>query len=403
MDAVLSNVRLATMKAGAGPYGAVGANAVAFEAGRIAWIGDGASAPQATRRIDGAGRWLTPGLIDCHTHLVHAGNRARELEMRLGGVSYEAIARAGGGINATVAATRAASEDELVAQALPRLRRLVDEGVTVVEIKSGYGLDIDNELKMLRAARRLGELLPVTVRTTLLALHAVPREYEGRADTYVEFVCDKLIPTVARARLADAMDGFCDRIGFTPSQTERAFRTAREYALPIKLHAEQLSNQHGAELAARYGALSADHLEYVDEQGVAAMARAGTVAVLLPGAFFYLRETRSPPIDLLRKHGVPMAIATDMNPGTSPYSSLLLMLNMACASFRLTPEEALAGVTREAARALGMQDTHGTLEPGKAADAVLWDIDHPAELAYSFGAHQPGAIFRNGVETRRAP
>jgi imidazolonepropionase len=399
MDAVLTNVRLATMQAQATRYGATSANAIAFDAGRIAWIGDAGAAPPSGRRFDGAGRWLTPGLIDCHTHLVHGGNRAREFEMRLTGASYEEIARAGGGINATVAATRAATEDELVAQALPRLRRLVEEGVTVVEIKSGYGLDIDNELKMLRAARRLGQLLPVTVRTTLLALHAVPRDYDGRPDKYVEFVCEKLIPTVARTRLADAMDGFCDRIGFTPAQTERAFRTAREYGLPLKLHAEQLSNQGGAELAARFGALSADHLEYADEAGVAAMAKAGTVAVLLPGAFFYLREKQLPPVELLRKHQVPIAIATDNNPGTSPYASLLLMMNMGCSAFLLTPEEALAGVTREAARALGMQDTHGTLEPGKAADAVLWDIDHPAELAYSFGTHRPAAVFRNGHET----
>ena len=399
MDAVLFNVRLATMMAGAAPYGASGADAIAFDAGRIAWIGDAGAAPQSGRRIDGEGRWLTPGLIDCHTHLVHGGNRAREFEMRLTGTSYEEIARAGGGINATVAATRAASEDELVAQALPRLTRLAAEGVTVVEIKSGYGLDIDNEIKMLRAARRLGELFPVTVRTTLLALHAVPRDYEGRADEYVEFVCGQLIPAVARTGLADAVDGFCERIGFTPAQTERALRAAREHGLPVKLHAEQLSNQRGAELAARFGALSADHLEYVDEAGVAAMARAGTVAVLLPGAFFFLREKQLPPVELLRKHRVPIAVATDNNPGTSPYSSLLLMLNMACSAFLLTPEEALAGVTREAARALGMLDSHGTLEPGKAADAVLWDIEHPAELAYSFGTHRPAAVFRNGVET----
>lgn len=399
MDAVLTNVRLATMTAHPAAYGALAAGAIAFREGRIEWIGEAGEAPRSGRRFDGAGRWLTPGLIDCHTHLVHAGNRAREFEMRLKGTSYEEIARAGGGINATVAATRAASEDELVAQALPRLRRLVEEGVTVVEIKSGYGLDIDNELKMLRAARRLGQMLPVTVRTTLLALHAVPKDYEGRADKYVEFVCKKLIPVVARTKLADAMDGFCDRIGFTPAQTERAFRAAREHGLPLKLHAEQLSNQHGAELAARFGALSADHLEHVDEAGVAAMARAGTVAVLLPGAFFFLRERQLPPVELLRKHRVPIAIATDNNPGTSPYSSLLLMLNMACSAFLLTPEEALAGVTREAARALGMQDTHGTLEPGKCADAVLWNIDHPAELAGSFGAHRPAAVFRAGIET----
>ena len=395
MDLVISNARLATMAAGA-PYGETRADAIAFRDGRIAWIGEGRAAPPSTSRIDAGGAWLTPALVDCHTHLVHAGNRAQEFEMRLGGRSYEEIARAGGGINATVAATRAASEEELVAQALPRLRSLAAEGVGVVEIKSGYGLDIGNEMKMLRAARRLGELAAVTVRTTLLALHAVPREYDGNADEYVDYVCEDMIPAVARAHLADAVDVFCDRIGFTAAQTERAFRAARDHRLPVKLHAEQLSNQGGAALAARYSALSADHLEHLDEEGVVAMARAGTVAVLLPGAFFFLRETQLPPIALLRHHRVPMAVATDTNPGTSPYASLLLMINLACTAFRLTPDEALAGVTREGARALGMQSSHGTLEVGKAADAVLWDIGHPAELAYSFG-HRPRAIFRAGL------
>ena len=392
MDLLLADTRL---------YGHGGADAIAFDGARIAWIGSTREAPRAARRIDCEGRWLTPGLIDCHTHLVHAGNRAREFEMRLAGRTYEEIARAGGGIVSTVAATRAASEEDLVREALPRLQALVDEGVTVVEIKSGYGLDLEGELKMLRAARRLGELLPVTVRTTLLALHALPAEYRGRADEYVDFACRELIPAAAAAGLADAVDGFCERIAFTPAQTERAFAAARAHGLPVKLHAEQLSNQRGAELAARYGALSADHLEYVDEPGVAAMAASGTVAVLLPGAFFFLREKQLPPVELLRKHRVPIAIATDNNPGTSPYASLLLMLNMACTCFALTPEEALAGVTRHAARALGMQATHGTLEVGKAADAVLWNVEEPAELAYSFGAHRPHAIFRAGHEARR--
>lgn len=400
MDLVLSNVRLATMQPGERPYGEIAADAIAFEDGRIAWIGEAREAPRGTHRIDGEGRWLTPGLIDCHTHLVHAGERAREFEMRLAGTSYEDIARAGGGINATVAATRAASEDELVAQSLPRLRRLVEDGATVVEIKSGYGLDIDNELKMLRAARRLGERMPVTVRTTLLALHAVPPEYAGRGDAFVDFACEHLVPAVARAGLADAVDAYCDRIGFSIAQVERVLRAARSFGLPLKLHAEQLSNQGGAQLAARYGALSADHLEHLDEEGVVALARAGTVAVLLPGAFFHLRETRPPPVALLRRHGVPIAVATDNNPGTSPYASLLLMLNMACNAFRLTPEEALAGVTREAARALGLQRSHGTLAPGRAADALLWDIGHPAELAYAYGEHRPARVFRGGAETR---
>jgi imidazolonepropionase len=394
MDAVLTNVRLATM---AGPgYGESDADAIAFERGRIAWIGASAAAPSAPR-IDAGGRWATPALVDCHTHLVYAGNRAREFEQRLAGASYEDIARAGGGINATVKATRAASEDELVAAALPRLKSLVEEGVTVVEIKSGYGLDVDSELRMLRAARRLGRELPVTVRTTLLALHALPPEFAGRADDYVDYVCREMIPAAARERLADAVDGFCERIGFTAAQTGRAFEAARAHGLPVKLHAEQLSNQRGAALAARFGALSADHLEYVDEEGIAAMARAGTVAVLLPGAFFFLRETQQPPVERLRAHGVPIAIASDHNPGTSPYSSLLLMMNMACTAFRLTPAEALAGVTREAARALGMDGTHGTLEVGKAGDVILWDVAHPAELAYSYGTHRPHPVYRAGV------
>lgn len=406
------------MQAGGAPYGVGAADAIAFDRGRIAWIGNRDQVDGELRAIaindhlhrgvphskaqviDCEGRWLTPGLIDCHTHLVHGGNRVREFVMRLEGADYEAIANAGGGINATVMATRAASEEALAAQALPRLRALVDEGVTIVEVKSGYGLDIGNELKMLRVARRLGEQLPVTIRTTLLALHAVPAEFAGRVDAYVDFVCTQLIPAVARAGLADAVDGFCERIGFTTGQIERVFRVAGEHGLPVKLHAEQLSNQRGAALAASFGALSADHLEHVDEQGVAAMAAAGTVAVLLPGAYFFLREKQPPPIALLRKHGVAMAIASDNNPGTSPYASLLLMLNMACTAFCLTPAEALAGVTRNAARALGLGDTHGTLAVGKVADAVLWDVEDPSELAYSFGAHRPAAIFRGGVATK---
>lgn len=402
MDVVLSNVRLATMAANGMAYGvAPGANAIAFDGGRIAWLGPRAEAPAARRLADAGGRWLTPALIDCHTHLVHAGNRAREFEMRLAGATYEEIARGGGGIAATVAATRSASDQELLDQALPRLERLAAEGVAVVEIKSGYGLDLENELKMLRVARRLAERVPVTVTTTLLALHALPSDYAGRAEAYVDFVCDTLIPAAARQGLADAVDGFCERIAFSPAQVGRAFAAARAHGLPVKLHAEQLSNQGGAALAASHGALSADHLEYVEEDGVAAMAKAGTVAVLLPGAFFFLRETRLPPVELLRRHRVPIAIATDNNPGTSPYASLLLMLNMACTCFGLTPEEALAGVTREAARALGMSASHGTLEPGKAADVVLWDVDSPAELAYSYGTHRPHAIFRGGHEAPR--
>ncbi len=399
MDLVVSNLRIASLDASiAAPYGELDADAIAFEGGRIAWIGRAAAAPRARNARDGRGRWMTPGLIDCHTHLVHGGNRAREFEMRLTGISYEEIARAGGGIQSTVAATRAASEDDLVAQAMPRLQALAREGVTTVEIKSGYGLDLEGEMKMLRAARRLGEKVPVTVRTTLLALHALPREYAGRAEAYVDYACAELVPAAAREGLADAVDAFCDNIGFTPAQTERLFRVAGEHGLPVKLHAEQLSNQAGAALAARYHALSADHLEHLDEAGVNAMAASGTVAVLLPGAYFFLRETKLPPIEALRKAGVPMAVATDNNPGTSPYASLLLMLNMACTSFRLTPEEALAGVTRAAAQALGLGASHGTLAVGRAADAVLWEVEHPAQLAYSFGTHKPCAVFRGGAE-----
>lgn len=402
MDLVLRNVRLATMERGGEPYGCVPAAAIAVRDGRIAWIGPAAAAPQAARHIDGHGRWLTPALIDCHTHLVHAGNRAREFEMRLAGATYEEIAKAGGGIHATVAATRGASEGELLAQALPRARALADEGVGIVEVKSGYGLDLENELKMLRVARRLGDLVPITVRTTLLALHALPVEYRERPEAYVDFVCEALIPAAADGGLADAVDAFCERIAFSVPQVERVFEAAARHGLPVKAHAEQLSNLGGARLAARHGALSADHLEYLDEDGVAALARAGTVAVLLPGAFVFLRETQLPPIEALRRHGVAIALATDDNPGTSPYSSLLLMLNLGCSVFRLTPEEALAGVTRNAAQALGLERSHGTVAIGKSADVLLWDIGHPAELAYSFGTHRPAAIIRAG-EVLRAP
>jgi len=396
MDCVITDVRLATMEADGGPYGIADADAIAFDAGSIAWMGRSREAPAARERIDGERRWLTPGLIDCHTHLVYAGDRANEFEMRLAGATYEDIARAGGGIQSTVKATRAASEEELVASAAARAACLAAEGVTTVEVKSGYGLDLANEMKMLRAARALQEAVPVAVRATYLALHALPAEYAQRADEYVDRVCDEMIPAVAGAGLADAVDAFCDRIAFSAAQTERAFRAAREHGLRVKLHAEQLSDQGGAALAARYEALSADHLEHLDGEGVEAMARAGTVAVLLPGAFFFLRETKAPPVEGLRRHGVPIAIATDHNPGTSPYASLLLMLNMACTAFRITPDEALAGVTRNAARALGLERTHGTLSPGKAADAVLWDIDHPSQLACSYGTHRPAAIFRAG-------
>ena len=364
--------------------------------------GDLPATLRAAREHDAGGRWITPGLIDCHTHLVYAGSRAGEFEQRLNGATYEEIARAGGGIRSTVAATRAASELVLLEESKPRLRSLVTEGVTTVEIKSGYGLETGAEAKMLRVARALGNALPVTVRTTFLGAHALPPEFDGRADAYIDEICERMLPEVARAGLADAVDAFCERIGFSAAQTERVFEAARRLGLPVKLHAEQLSNQGGARLAARYGALSADHVEYIDEDDVVAMARAGTVAVLLPGAFYFLRETRVPPIELLRRHGVAMAVATDCNPGTSPMTSLLLALNMACTLFRLTPQEALAGATREAARALGLAHEGGTLEAGKVADFVLWDVDRPAELAYGIGMNPVHAVVKGGVARTRA-
>jgi imidazolonepropionase len=352
----------------------------------------------ATDERDGEGRLLTPGFIDCHTHLVYAGDRAREFELRLQGASYEDIARAGGGIRSTVRATREADEAALFAQSERRLLDLMRHGVTTVEIKSGYGLSLEHELKCLRVARALGQRHPVTVRTSLLSAHALPPEFEGRPDAYVDEIVQRILPAAAQAGLADAVDGFCETIGFSPQQTRRVFEAARAHGLPVKLHAEQLSNQQGAALAAEFGGLSADHLEHVDEAGVAAMARAGTVAVMLPGAFYFLRDTRVPPIALFRRHGVPMAVATDCNPGTSPSTHLPLMLNMACTLFRMTPAEALLGVTRHAARALGLQDTHGTVAPGKVADLCLWDVDHPAALAYAIGASPLSGRFHHGLE-----
>jgi imidazolonepropionase len=398
-DAIWVNARLATMAAG---YGTIEDGAIAVRDVRIAWVGARADLPRAlvgseTREHDAGSRWITPGLIDCHTHLVYAGSRAGEFEQRLNGASYEEIARAGGGIHSTVVATRAASEAALFDAARRRLRALAAEGVTTVEIKSGYGLEAGAEAKMLRVARALGDALPVTVCTTFLGAHALPAEFEGRADAYVDEVCERMLPEVAHARLADAVDAFCDRIGFSAAQTERVLATAKKLGLPVKLHAEQLSNQGAAQLAARYNALSADHVEYVAEADVAAMARAGTVAVLLPSAFYFLRETQVPPIALFRRHGVAMAVATDCNPGTSPMTSLLLAMNMACTLFRLTPLEALAGATREAARALGLAHEVGTLEAGKRADFVLWDVERPAELAYGIGVNPCHAVVTRGV------
>ncbi|HUD93853.1 imidazolonepropionase [Sphingobium sp.] len=383
-DTIWKSARLAAMAGSS--LGIVERGLIAAKDGMIIHAGpqDDAPALEADRVVDCGNRWITPGLIDCHTHLIHGGNRAQEFEMRLDGASYEEIARAGGGILSTMRATRAASEDALVASALPRLDALIAEGVTTVEVKSGYGLDRDSEIRMLRAARRLGAERPVDIAATFLGAHALPPEFAGDADGYIATLCDDLLPEIAALGLADAVDAFCEGIGFTPEQTDRMFAAAARHGLPVKLHAEQLSNLHGAALAARHGALSADHLEHLDETGVAAMAASGTVATLLPGAYYFVRETKLPPVDALRAAGVPIALATDCNPGTSPLTSLLLTMNMGATLFRLTVAECLAGVTRNAARALGMAD-RGTLEPGKRCDLAIWDVERPAELVYRMG------------------
>lgn len=376
------NCRAATMAEGA-PYGLIDDAAILTEGDLIRWVGPRADAPAAATH-DLGGRLVTPALIDCHTHVVHGGHRAGEFEQRLNGATYEEVARAGGGIVSTVRATRAANVEDLVASALPRIDAMIAEGVATIEIKSGYGLDVETELRMLRAARALAALRPVTIRTSFLGAHAVPAEYAGRADAYIDDVCLPALRAAHAEGLADAVDGFCEGIAFSPAQIARVFDLAKSLGLPVKLHAEQLSNLGGAALASGYQALSADHLEYLDEAGVQAMAAAGTVAVILPGAFYTLRETKAPPIALLRKHGVPMAVSTDMNPGSSPMTSLLLTMNMACTLFRMTPEEALRGATRHAARALGLLD-RGMLAPGLRADLVVWNADTPAELAYRIG------------------
>lgn len=387
-DRLITDCRLAAMTGGGAPYGAVEDGAILVRDGDIAWLGARADLPEHEAaeidRLDG--RWVTPGLIDCHTHLVFGGDRSGEFEQRLGGATYEEIARAGGGIVSSVCMTREASEDDLVASALKRLEGLKASGVTTVEIKSGYGLDRDSELKMLRAARRVGAEGGVRVSTSYLGLHAVPPEFRQDRAAYVDLAVDDILPAAHAEGLVDAVDAYCEPIAFSTDEVARLFDKARDLGLPVKLHADQLSNGGGAALSARYGALSADHVEYADEAGIAAMAKAGVVAVLLPGAFLMLRETTPPPIGAMRGHGVAMAVATDCNPGTSPVASMLAALNLACVQFRLTPEEVLAGATRNAARALGMADRIGTLEPGKAADLAVWDISRPAELCYWLGA-----------------
>ncbi|MQT60432.1 imidazolonepropionase [Pseudomonas sp. FSL R10-0399] len=383
-----------------GTYSIIEDAAIVTREGFIEWIGPRQQVPAGeyghTLGLDGA--WVTPGLIDCHTHTVFGGNRSGEFEQRLQGVSYAEIAAAGGGIASTVRATRAASEDELFASARQRLLNLLRDGVTTVEIKSGYGLSLESERKILRVIRRLGQELSVTVRSTCLAAHALPPEYKDRADDYIEHICTHMLPALAAEGLVDAVDAFCEYLAFSPEQVERVFKVAQQLGLPVKLHAEQLSSLHGSSLAARYQALSADHLEFMTEEDAVAMAQSGTVAVLLPGAFYFLRETQLPPMEALRKHGVKIAIASDLNPGTSPGLSLRLMLNMACTLFRMTPEEALAGVTQHAATALGLGESHGSLEPGKVADFVAWNIDRPADLAYWLGGDLDKRVVRNGVE-----
>ena len=398
-DALWRNVHLATMTDGSTSYGDILNGALAIKNGQIAWIGAEKDLPadaHAAETHDGQGAWLTPGLIDCHSHIVYAGNRSNEFEARLNGVAYEAIARAGGGILSTVNATRAADFDDLLAQSLPRVKRLLAEGVTTLEIKSGYGLDLDTEAKMLRVARHIGEILPVTVHTTFLGAHAVPPEYKGRADDYITYICEVMLPALQAEGLVDAVDAFCEHIGFSSEQTERVFHAAAELNLPVKLHAEQLSDQHGAALVARFNGLSADHLEYLSADGIAAMAAHGTVAVLLPGAYYFLRETKLPPLQALREAGVPMAVSTDCNPGTSPMTSLLLAMNMACTMFKMTPQEALAGTTVHAAQALGQQGRVGQLAVGQAADLALWQIARPADLAYAMGQNMCVGVIKCG-------
>ncbi|MGE4064185.1 MAG: imidazolonepropionase [Rhodospirillaceae bacterium] len=387
-EKLFRNARLATLAPGQPGLGLIEKGAIAVINGRIAYAGAEADLPADLEKCeiaDVGGRWITPGLIDCHTHLIYAGNRAHEFELRLRGASYEEIARAGGGIVSTVQQCREADQAELVRQALPRLDALMAEGATTVEVKSGYGLDLENEAKALRAARQLGRERPVTIVTTFLGAHAMPAEAKGDKRAYIDSIVNDMLPAIAREKLADAVDAFCEGIAFSPEEVTRVFAAAAAHNLPVKLHADQLSNLRGAMLAAKFKALSADHLEHTDEAGVAAMAKAGTVAVLLPGAFYFMRDTRQPPIALFRQYGVPMAVSTDSNPGTSPLTSILMAMNMAATLFRLSVDECIAGVTREAAKALGMDKETGTLEAGKRADLAIWDIERPAELVYRMG------------------
>lgn len=399
-DLVITNVHIATMEPNATiPYGAINNAALAIKDGLIAWCGKASDLPAfdtlATPLVDGKGGWITPGLIDCHTHLVFAGNRANEFEQRLNGVSYQEIAANGGGIASTVKATREASHEALFVLAKNRLNSLFKEGVTTVEIKSGYGLNTDTEIKILQVAQELNSHHPISIQKTFLGAHALPQEYKHDADAYIDLVCEEMLPKVAQLGLADAVDAFCEGVGFSNAQTRKVFETATKLGLKVKLHAEQLSNLKGAQLVAEFNGLSADHIEFLDEEGVVAMANAGTVAVLLPGAFYCLRETQLPPIELLRKHRVPMAISTDFNPGTSPLCSMLLMLSMGCTLFKLTPEEVLYGATAHAAKALGLHD-RGQIIIGKKADFALWDIATPAELAYQFGVNPLKGLWING-------
>ncbi|MDP2958394.1 MAG: imidazolonepropionase [Longimicrobiales bacterium] len=403
---LIRNVRVATMRPGGAAYGAVERGAILVQRGRIAWVGPEAELGDAVHgvgsELNGGGRWVTPGLVDCHTHLVFGGNRAREFEERLGGATYEEIARSGGGILSTVRATRAASEQDLHASAAERLRLLVARGVTALEVKSGYGLDLETELRMLRVARAVGERARIPVRTTLLAAHALPPEFREDRAGYLDLVCEEMVPLAAREGLADAVDAFCEGIAFTPAECARVLRAGAEHGLAGRLHADQLSDLGGAALAAAHGAVSADHLEHASEAGARAMATAGTVAVLLPGAAHFLREAAVPPVQAFRRFGVPMAVATDLNPGSSPLLDPLGALSLACLLFRLTPEEALSGMTRVAARVLGWEDAMGTVEEGKCADLALWSVDHPSELSYWMGGSPCWRVVRGGVVTEGA-